>query len=89
MTVTCAYSAVDAGRWGCKLSQKLFVGREYVLKHVRNKHAAVVEAKQEEVPLHPCCKHGHIYGAASIAENHIPLCSNGLCNGLLCSCQQL
>lgn len=36
-------------RWGCKLSQKLFVGREYVLKHVRNKHASVVEAKQEEV----------------------------------------
>ena len=47
--MTCAHTAVHAGRWGCKLSQKLFVGREYVLKHVRNKHAAVVEAKQEEV----------------------------------------
>ena len=37
------------GRYGCKLSQKMFVGREYVLKHVRNKHTAVMEAKQEEV----------------------------------------
>lgn len=39
------------GRWGCKLSQKLFVGKEYVLKHVRNKHTAVMEAKQQEVLL--------------------------------------
>ena len=39
------------GRWGCKLSQKMFVGREYVLKHVRNKHTSVMEAKQEEVLL--------------------------------------
>ena len=43
------------GRWGCKLSQKMFVGREYVLKHVRNKHASVMEAKQEEVLLSPHC----------------------------------
>ena len=42
-------------RWGCKLSQKMFVGREYVLKHVRNKHTSVMEAKQEEVPLSPHC----------------------------------
>jgi hypothetical protein len=36
-------------RWGCKLSQKLFVGKEYVLKHVRLKHAHVVEARRQEV----------------------------------------
>ena len=36
-------------RWGCKLSQKLFVGKEYVLKHIRLKHAHVVDAKREEV----------------------------------------
>ncbi len=36
-------------RWGCKLSQKLFVGKEYVLKHIRLKHAAVMEAQREEV----------------------------------------
>lgn len=45
------------GRWGCKLSQKMFVGREYVLKHVRNKHTAVMEAKQEEVLLF--ARHSH------------------------------
>ena len=27
----------------------MFVGKEYVLKHVRNKHTAVMEAMQEEV----------------------------------------
>lgn len=36
-------------RWGCKLSQKLFVGKEYVLKHIRLKHAQTMEAKREEV----------------------------------------
>lgn len=25
-------------RWGCTLSNKLFVGKEYVLKHIRSKH---------------------------------------------------
>ena len=41
--------ATFCGRYGCKLSQKMFVGKEYVLKHVRNKHTAVMEAMQEEV----------------------------------------
>jgi len=41
--------AAFCGRYGCKLSQKMFVGKEYVLKHVRNKHTAVMEAMQEEV----------------------------------------
>ena len=47
---TCDGCMLD-GRYGCKLSQKMFVGKEYVLKHVRNKHTAVMEAKQEEVLL--------------------------------------
>ncbi len=50
-------------RWGCKLSQKMFVGREYVLKHVRNKHTSVMEAKQEEVllSLHCSCTQQDIH----------------------------
>lgn len=44
---TCA--SVWGRRWGCKLSQKLFVGKEYVLKHIRLKHAHVMDAKREEV----------------------------------------
>jgi hypothetical protein len=36
-------------RYGCKLSQKLFVGKEYVLKHVRLKHTPVLDAQREKV----------------------------------------
>lgn len=35
-------------RYGCKLSQKLFVGRDYVLKHVRLKHAEKVEEQRSK-----------------------------------------
>lgn len=38
-------------RWGCKLSQKLFVGRDYVLKHVRLKHTEKVEAQRTKASL--------------------------------------
>ncbi len=36
-------------RYGCKLSQKLFVGKEYVLKHIKLKHTAVMEAQRDKV----------------------------------------
>ena len=36
-------------RWGSKVSPKLFVAREYVLKHIRLKHAEKVEAQRERV----------------------------------------
>ncbi|GMH32287.1 hypothetical protein BSKO_00121 [Bryopsis sp. KO-2023] len=36
-------------KWGNKLSSKLFVGREFVLKHIRLKHALVVEAEHEKI----------------------------------------
>ena len=42
-------ACANLARWGCKLSQKLFVGKEYVLKHIRLKHAAIMEAQREEV----------------------------------------
>ena len=38
-------------RWGCKLSQKLFVGKDYVLKHVRLKHTEKVEAQRTKASL--------------------------------------
>ena len=38
-------------RWGCKLSQKLFVGRDYVLKHVRLKHTEKVDAQRTKASL--------------------------------------
>jgi hypothetical protein len=36
-------------RWGSKLSTKLFVGRDFVLKHVRTKHPAALEAARARV----------------------------------------
>jgi hypothetical protein len=36
-------------RWGSKLSQKLFVGKEYVVKHIRLKHTHVIDAEREKV----------------------------------------
>jgi len=39
----------DDQKWGNKLSTKLFVARDFVLKHIRNKHAHVVEAEKERI----------------------------------------
>ena len=36
-------------RWGNKLSNKLFMGKEFVLKHIRLKHAARVETELARV----------------------------------------
>lgn len=62
--------AAIAGRWGSKLSQKLFVGKEYVVKHIRLKHTHVIDAEREKVrvppPLPP---RGGIYQAAI---SHVP-----------------
>ena len=50
-------------RWGNKLSNKLFMGKEFVLKHVRLKHAARMETERAKVGAgmlgpHPgaCCQ---------------------------------
>ncbi|EFN56708.1 hypothetical protein CHLNCDRAFT_51470 [Chlorella variabilis] len=40
---------IDDQKWGNKLSQKLFMGREFVVKHIRNKHGHVVEAERERI----------------------------------------
>ena len=39
----------DDKKWGNRLSSKLFVGREFVVKHVRSKHGHVVEAERERL----------------------------------------
>ena len=42
-------------RWGNTLSKKLFKGKEYVLKHIRVKHAHVLEEQVNLVrPISPC-----------------------------------
>lgn len=38
-------------RWGCKLSQKLFVGKDYVLKHIKLKHTEKMEEHRSKVCL--------------------------------------
>ena len=49
-------------KWGSKVSAKLFMDREYVVKHIHNKHKAVVDAQKDKVcaprqsprPQHNC-----------------------------------
>ena len=36
-------------KWGNKLSTKMFVARSFVVKHIRNKHAHVVDAERERI----------------------------------------
>ncbi len=52
-TYWCCFSRITNrgwfSRWGSKLSQKLFVGKEYVVKHIRLKHTHVVDAEREKV----------------------------------------
>ncbi len=40
---------IDEKKWGSKVSAKLFVDREYVVKHIRNKHPALLEAERSQV----------------------------------------
>lgn len=42
-------AVAPACRWGSKLSQKLFVGKEYVVKHIRLKHTHVIDAERQRV----------------------------------------
>ncbi|KAK2077405.1 hypothetical protein QBZ16_004250 [Prototheca wickerhamii] len=39
----------DDNKWGNRLSAKLFVAREFVVKHIRNKHGHVLEAEREKI----------------------------------------
>jgi len=39
---------IDEKKWGSKVSQKLFVDREYVLKHIRNKHGHLLAAERDQ-----------------------------------------
>ena len=41
------------GRWGNKLSNKLFMGKEFVVKHIRLKHAARMEQELSKVCFLP------------------------------------
>ena len=39
----------DENRYGCTLSSKLFIGAEYVMKHINAKQTAAVEAQREKI----------------------------------------
>lgn len=39
----------DENRYGCTLSSKLFIGAEYVMKHINSKQAAAVDARREKI----------------------------------------
>ena len=40
---------IEDTKWGNRLSTKLFVAKAFVEKHIRNKHAHVVEAERERL----------------------------------------
>lgn len=39
----------EENKWGNKLSNKLFVAKEFVVKHIKNKHAHVLDAEREKI----------------------------------------
>ena len=39
----------EENKWGNRLSTKLFVAKEFVIKHIRNKHAHVLEAEKKQI----------------------------------------
>ena len=39
----------DENRYGCTLSSKLFIGAEYVMKHINAKQTAAVDAQREKI----------------------------------------
>lgn len=39
----------EENKWGNKLSNKLFVAKEFVIKHIRNKHSHVLDAEREKI----------------------------------------
>ena len=45
---------IDEAKWGCKLSTKMFVAKEFVYKHVRGKHTHLVDAERQKVGREPC-----------------------------------
>ena len=39
-------------KWGSKVSAKLFMDREYVVKHINNKHGHLVAQQKEQARFH-------------------------------------
>ena len=39
----------DDRKWGSRVSQKLFMDREYVVKHIRNKHKDKIDEQKQKV----------------------------------------
>ncbi len=44
---------IDDKKWGSKVSQKLFVDKAFVVKHIRNKHPLLLQAERDQVW---CCR---------------------------------
>lgn len=60
----------------------MFVGKDFVLKHIRVKHAEKVEEFKQQVQQQPCISHmkcfwwctGHAVGQVTESVNHPVLC---------------
>lgn len=64
-------------RWGNKLSNKMFVAKKFVLKHVRSKHDDKLQAEKERVRV---AGHGQSAGPLVGARCHLgKLLPEGCC----------
>ena len=43
----------DDRKWGSRVSQKLFMDKEYVVKHIRNKHKDKIDEQKQKVRACP------------------------------------
>ena len=44
-------------KWGSRVSQKLFMDKEYVVKHIRNKHKDKIDEQKQAVR---CCPYAPV-----------------------------
>jgi len=49
----------DDRKWGSRVSQKLFMDREYVVKHIRNKHKDKIDEQKQKVCVSWTPGHDH------------------------------
>ena len=60
-------------KWGSKVSQKLFVDRAFVVKHIRNKHTHLLDAEREQV--RPSARSRMLDTQCyTVGSKHMPLC---------------
>ena len=61
-------------KWGSKVSQKLFVDRAFVVKHIRNKHTHLLDAEREQVRPSRCLLRAAACSIHSATQSVVSIC---------------